>query len=81
MRIYHPISKKLSQVVCNACGKKIPVKNEVMKEDVLHVEKQWGYFSGQDGEIQKFDICEECYKKIAEQFLIPVEKEDAKELI
>lgn len=81
MRIYNSVNNKLAQVVCNSCGKMIEVNNDVMQEEVLHVEKHWGYFSNQDGEAQKFDVCEICYKKIIAGFLIPVEKEELKELI
>lgn len=81
MRIYDLTNNKLIKVICNSCGKEINVKNEVMNEEVLHVEKHWGYFSNQDGEAQKFDVCETCYKKIVSEFLIPVEKEDLIELI
>lgn len=81
MRKYDSVSKELIQVVCNNCGKTIDVKNEVMMEEVLHVEKHWGYFSNQDGEAQKFDICEKCYKKIISGFIIPVEKGELTELV
>ena len=81
MRIYDTTDRSLIQVICNACGKKIDVKNDVMNEEVLHVEKHWGYFSNQDGEAQKFDLCEDCYKTIIAGFLIPVEKEELKELV
>ena len=52
-----------------------------MMEEVLHVEKHWGYFSNQDGEAQKFDVCEQCYKKIISGFVIPVEKSELNELV
>lgn len=81
MRKYDSVSNKLVQVVCNSCGKTINVNNEVMLEEVLHVEKHWGFFSNQDGEAQKFDVCEQCYKKIISGFLIPVEKDELIELI
>lgn len=81
MRVYNSVNNKLSQVICNSCGKTIDVNNDVMKEEVLHVEKHWGYFSNQDGESQKFDVCEKCYKKIISGFILPVEKEDLTELI
>lgn len=81
MRIYDSENNKLSHVICNSCGKMINVNNDVMKEEVLHVEKHWGYFSNQDGESQKFDVCEKCYKKIVAGFVLPVEKEDLTELI
>lgn len=37
--------KKLDEIICNCCGKKISVINEVPQEDIVEVEKHWGYFS------------------------------------
>ena len=36
-------------------------KNGIPEEEMLTVEKRWGYFSHKDGELHRFDICEECY--------------------
>lgn len=81
MRRYDLSGKNLVEVICNNCGKVINVKNGVMMEEVLHIEKHWGYFSNQDGEAQKFDVCEQCYKKIISGFVIPVEKSELNELV
>ena len=35
--------KKLDEIICNCCGKKISVINEVPQEDTVEVEKHWGY--------------------------------------
>ena len=35
----------LSKVVCNGCGREIPLRGA----DYFHAEKTWGYFSEQDG--------------------------------
>ena len=39
---------------------------------MLTVEKRWGYFSHKDGELHRFDICEECYDTQIASFQIPV---------
>ena len=36
--------KKLDEIICNCCGKKISVINEVPQEDIVEVEKHWGIF-------------------------------------
>lgn len=40
------------------------------------MEKQWGYFSGKDGETHRFELCEECYDRLTASFRIPVETEE-----
>lgn len=55
---------------CNRCGK------EMAAEDVLSVEKRWGYFSNKDNEVHHFNLCEECYDEIIATFQIPVEIEN-----
>ena len=42
---------------------------------------QFGFFSGKDGKKHSFDLCEECYDKMIKEFAIPVEEEEAVELI
>lgn len=51
------------------------------QEEFLHVEKEWGYFSGKDGEIQEFDICEACYDQWVKSFQIPVRTIEITELV
>lgn len=63
---------EVEKIICNKCGKEIPVYKEVPAEDVLEVEKRWGYFSGKDNRIDKFDLCEECYDKLTESFKIKI---------
>ena len=69
----------LIEVNCNGCGKKIAVKHGISKEEMFHVEKRWGYFSKKDMQQERFDLCEECYEKIIEGFVIPVEKKEETE--
>ena len=58
--------KTLSRIICNGCGREIPLKYA----DYFHVEKTWGYFSEQDGRQDSFDLCEECYHKLTDSFAI-----------
>ncbi len=82
MRIYdRKNTAELMAIVCNKCGRRIPVIKGVPQEDALHVEKSWGYFSRKDGERHSFDICEECYDKWMAGFEEPALTEENVELI
>ena len=59
----------VDKIFCNRCGK------EITGQDVLSVEKRWGYFSQKDGETHRFDLCEECYDEWIASFQIPIEIE------
>lgn len=75
MRQYHTElreTKELEKIICNKCGKEIVVTRGIPQEDVLDIEKRWGYFSEKDGQTDRFDICEDCYEEWIESFLIPV---------
>ena len=52
--------RKNTEIYCNGCGRKIKRKGQILQEDILHVEKSWGYFSKKDTERHMFDLCEEC---------------------
>lgn len=71
-------TKEIDRIICNKCGKEICVNDGCPKEDVLTVEKRWGYFSGKDNEIHEFDLCEECYDEFIQTFAIPVTAEGLK---
>ncbi len=73
--------KRISKIKCNVCGKELKVENGIVMEGVFSVDYNWGYFSGKDGEMHSFDICEECYDQIMKQFKIPVTSEENRELI
>ena len=78
MRDYKKIqinSRELTKIICNRCNKEIVVKNGVPEEEVLTIEKRWGYFSHKDGELHRFDLCEECYDAWISSFQIPVYEE------
>lgn len=69
-------TKELKKVICNKCGKEIQVAGGVVSEDMLEVEKRWGYFSDKDNRRDHFELCEKCYDEFVGSFLIPVETED-----
>ena len=58
--------KILSRVVCNGCGREIPLDSA----DHFHGEKTWGYFSEKDGRQDQIDLCEDCYDKITADFAV-----------
>ena len=67
--------KEISKMICNQCGKEIPVSGGHAMEGVFSVDYEWGYFSEKDGERHSFDLCEACYDKLLRSFQIPVEIE------
>lgn len=38
-------TEELEKIICNKCGKEILVRGGVPQEDVLEVEKRWGFHS------------------------------------
>lgn len=65
-------TKKVVKIICNKCGKEILVKNGIAEEEVLSVEKRWGYFSNKDNELHEFDLCENCYDEFVKTFAIAI---------
>ena len=57
--------------LCNGCGRSIETGGN-RQEDALRVRKEWGYFSTRDLEVHEFSLCEECYNRLIENFVIPV---------
>ena len=80
MRVYEE-KKKMTKVVCNACGKKLLVENGILKEECIHVEHDFGFFGSRDGESDSFDLCEACYEKLIADFAVPVDKKERVELL
>lgn len=81
MRQYRHIQKteevkKIEKMICNQCGKEIPVVNGQAQEGVFSVDYTWGYFSEKDGERHSFELCEKCYDAMLKRFQIPAEIED-----
>lgn len=69
------------EIICNCCKKIIQEKSRIPDTEFLHVEKEWGYFSEKDGEIQEFDVCETCYDEWVKGFQIPVKTIEVTELV
>lgn len=69
-------TEELEKIICNRCGREIPITGGVPGEDVLHVEKRWGYLSKKDNRRDSFDLCEDCYDEVIAGFRIKIEMED-----
>ena len=65
-------TEKIEKIICNKCGKEILVRQGVPQEDVLEVEKRWGYFSRKDNQVDQFDLCEDCYDAFVRSFRIKI---------
>lgn len=65
-------TEKIEKIICNKCGKEILVCQGVPQEDVLEVEKRWGYFSRKDNQVDQFDLCEDCYDEFVRSFRIKI---------
>lgn len=72
---------ELETVICNSCGKKLAVKNGILREGALMIDHTWDYFSEKDGEIHHLDLCEECYDNFIQTLKIPVDTEETVELL
>ena len=82
MRAYTVQEKrKLTQLQCNMCGRKILIKDGIEREGVFSASCTWGYFSKKDGETHFFDLCEKCYDKMTAQFVIPPTRQEESELV
>ena len=69
-------TKEINKIICNQCGKEIPVTDGIPREGVFSVNCEWGYFSEKDGEKHSIDLCEACYDKLVSSFRFPVEIEE-----
>ena len=72
---------KLTQVRCNGCGRELKVEKEMLREGCFTADVRFGYFSRKDGVRHKFDLCEDCYDKWINTFVLPVEEEPQTELL
>lgn len=72
--------KDKTVICCNACGRELRTERGILMEDAFEARKQWGYFSNKDATVHSFVLCEECYDKMTEAFVIPPEEHDATEL-
>lgn len=71
----------MEAVVCNCCGKKLIVKDGIVREGVLSVNHTWDFFSEKDGEIHHFDLCEPCYDMITSEFCVDIDVEEQTEYL
>lgn len=71
----------MGQIRCNQCGRELMIQDGSRKEDCLRIVKEWGYFSEKDREIHEFYLCEHCYDKLLQEFVIPVEKRFVEEIL
>ena len=69
MRQFKERTRKVKEVT------RIPVVEGVPQEDVLTVDKRWGYFSEKDNRRDHFDLCESCYDELTRNFKIKMEEE------
>lgn len=72
---------QLNRVCCNMCGKKLVVKDGILREGAVMFDHSWDYFSEKDGEVHHFDLCEACYDELISQFKVSVDVEEQIELI
>ena len=66
---------------CNVCGIELKIERGILKEGVFEATQEWGFFSDKDLEIHQFDICERCYDKMIDSFVIPVTIKKKKEYL
>lgn len=73
--------KNRQPVICNSCGKNLKIENGLLLEDAFEAKKDWGYFSNRDLERHRFTLCEQCYEKIIENFIVPVAIDTVEEVL
>ena len=72
---------RLESVICNRCGRKLAVRNGIVREGVFSSDHAWDFFSEKDGEVHHFDLCEECYDEVTGEFRVAVEGEEEIEML
>ena len=78
---YFNEKNQLVEIVCNKCGKRTKVEDDMLKEEWVHIQNVFGYFSKRDGEISQIDLCETCYERLCADLLIPETVRKNKELL
>lgn len=72
----------LDDIICNCCGSPIKKGSEIhvgypndIYEEYITIHTSFGYFANHfcDGEVHKFDVCEECYANWLKCFKIAPE--------
>lgn len=79
MKVYD--KNHLQKVICNCCGKELRLEKNIVKDGVVSLNIDWGYFSNKDGQVHSLEICEECYDKLAANLMHPVTVELKTEMI
>lgn len=74
-------SGELASVVCNGCGKKLVVEGGILREGAISINHAWDFFSEKDGEVHRWDLCEDCYDNMIHHFRIEPEVEEQVEFI
>ena len=59
---------QLERMICNACGKKLAVRQGIVLEGAISIDHTWDYFSEKDGQLTA-------------TFKIPVETEEQTEYL
>lgn len=75
------INGQLEIVICNCCGKKLIVKDGIVREGVMMVDHVWDFFSEKDGEVHHWDMCEACYDQMICEFQVKPDMEEQVEFI
>ena len=73
------MENRMLDMRCNQCGKILRTERGIVQEDYIHVRKTWGYFSGKDGQIQEFVLCEDCVDSMEKNFFVPSHFEEVTE--
>ena len=81
MRRVYGAGNKLKKAVCNNCKKELKIERGILKEGIFEGTHTFGYFSKRDGITHKFDLCEACYDRMVERFLLPVTEIEEKEIM
>ena len=71
----------MKNIICNRCGIELKMKNDIVYEDYLCIQKKWGFFSEKDGMTQEFILCEKCVERMEKDFLIPSKWYETTELL
>lgn len=68
------------KTICNCCGRELKCFGG-RYEDHLHITKNWGYLSAQDGTAEEMDICQDCLAEWERTFVIAPRKYQMTELV
>ena len=80
-RAFHPQNSIIRAGGVEIGGKKLAVRQGIVLEGAISIDHTWDYFSEKDGQVDHFDLCEECYDQLTATFKIPVETEEQTEYL